>query len=289
MDQLKAMRTFVEVAKRGSFAGAAKSLGLSTSSVSRLVMDLEDWLGAPVLRRSPRTLALTSAGERFLERCAAIVDAADHLREDARALNDRPRGLLHVAAAAIPARQWITPLLPAFLSEFPDVRVQLHLQDRPVNLAEEGIDVALRIGELPDSSMIARKCADVHVRLVASPAFLERHGRPESVDTLSAYPCLLDLTGTGRRRWPIGRALSLDGPVSANDGEIIRQMALAGLGLAFLPDFFVDEDIAAGRLIELFADEIDVGMGMYLLFPARRQITPAARAFVDFLMANMKK
>lgn len=287
MNDLKAMRTFVEVARRGGFAAASAPLGMSTSSISRLVVELEDWLDTPLLRRTTRSVTLTDAGEQFLERCAEIVTAADDLQKDAQALNDQPRGKLSIAAAAYPARKRIAPLLPSFLQRYPEVRLNLHLQDKPINLIGEGMDVAIRIGHLADSSMIARRCGEVILRLTASPAFLEENGVPDTLDELPSYPCIIDMTASHGRRWPIGRQINVNGPVVANDGEIVRQMTVAGLGISLLPDFFVDEDIAAGRLKNLFADEIDERIGIYVLFPSRRQITAAARAFVNFLTERL--
>lgn len=289
MNDLKAMRTFVEVAKQGSFAATSKTLGLSTSSVSRLVLELEDWLGTPVLRRTPRNVALTDAGEQFLERCVEIVTAADSLQKDAHALTDQPRGKLNVAAAAYPARKRIAPLIPAFLERYPEVSLNLQLQDKPTDLIGEGIDVTVRIGHLADSSMIARKCGEVAMQLTASPQFLEDSGTPTSLDALPSYPCLVDMTPSHGRRWPIGRRISVTGPVIANDGDIIRQMTLAGLGISLLPDFFVDEDIAAGRLINLFADEFDERLGIYLAYASTRKITAAARAFIDFMAEHLSR
>jgi DNA-binding transcriptional LysR family regulator len=288
MHTVKPMQTFVEVAKRGSFAAAAKKLRISTSSASRQVIDLEDWLQTPLFRRTTRSLTLTDEGERYLLQCQEIVAAWDALRSDARARTEQPHGRLHVAGAAYPMRKRIAPLVPDFLAVYPEVRLHLHLQDKPVDLIVEGIDVAVRIGELEDSSLIARKCGDVTLKLTASPGFLAMHGIPPSLDELPSFPCLVDATPRHGHRWPIGRRINVDGPVTANDGEIVRQMTLVGLGISFLPDFFVEDDIAAGRLVDLFASELRQQIGIYTLLPARRQITPAARAFADFVVGRLK-
>lgn len=289
MNDLKAMRTFVEVVRRGSFAAAARSTGLSTSSVSRLVRDLEDQLDTSLMRRTARSVKLTDAGEHFLERCTDIVSAVDDLQFDARAMNDHPRGILNIAAAAYPTIKRIAPLLPIFLESYPDVQLNMNLQDQPVSLIDEGIDVAIRIGQLADSSMIARKCGEVTLRLTASPSCLEKHGLPKSVDELPSFPCLVDTTASHGRRWPIGRNLNVNGPIMANDGEIIHQMTLAGLGISLLPDFFVDDDIKDGNLISLFTDDINETIGIYLLFPSHRQLSSAARAFMDFMAEQFNK
>lgn len=287
MSNIKAMRAFVEVVKHGSFVSTAAHLGISTSSISRQVRELEDWLGTALLRRTTHHLALTDAGERYFERCREIVAATDDLHQDAKVQVDQPRGRLHVASAGYPMRKRIAPLLPSFLRNYPDVRLHLHLQDKPVDLTAEGIDVAIRIGDLADSSMIARKCGDVRLQLTAAPAFLAKHGAPKSLDEVPSFPCLVDTVPKHGRRWPIGRKIDVDGPVTANDGEIIREMTLAGLGIAYLPDFFVEDDIAEGRLISLFPEELSERVGIYTVFPARRQMTAAARAFVDFMVENL--
>lgn len=287
MHNVKAMKAFVEVARLGSFAAAAGQLKLSTSSVSRLVIDLEDWLQTPLLRRTTRHLSLTDAGERYLDRCKEIVWAWDNLGKDAKAHTEQPHGTLHVAGAAYPMRKRIAPLLPGFLNAYPDVQLHLHLQDKPVDLISEGIDVAIRIGELDDSSFIARKCGEVALRMTAAPEFLERLGTPKSLDAVPSFPCLIDTTPRHGKRWPIGRRVNVDGAVTANDGEIIRQMTLSGLGISLLPDFFVDRDVEEGRLVPLFSDDLKERIGIYTLLPVRRQITPAARAFADFVAEKL--
>jgi DNA-binding transcriptional LysR family regulator len=286
MHNVKAMKAFVEVTRLGSFAAASRRLKLSTSSVSRLVMDLEDWFQTPLLRRTTRSLTLTDAGVRYFARCEEIVAAWESLGRDAMARTATPQGKLHVAGAAIPMRKRIAPLLPHFLGQNPDVKVELHLADKPVDLIAEGIDIAIRIGELEDSSMIARKCGEISLKLTASPAFLAQLGEPKTLDDLPSFPCLVDLTPRSGRRWAVGRRIPVDGPVAANDGEIIREMTLEGMGISLLPDFFVEDDIAQGRLTNLFADELDERVGIYILLPVRRQITPAARAFADFIVEN---
>lgn len=289
MSNLKAMKAFVEVARRGSFAAAARHLNISTSSISRLVIELEDRLRAPLLRRTTRSLSLTDAGERYLVQCTEIVASWEGLEKDALASAASPRGRLHIAGAAVPMRKKISPLLPAFLRQYPDLKIELHLDDRNVDLITEGIDVAIRVGALEDSAMIARKCGEVRMRLTCSPDFLERHGRPDTVDDLPAFACLCDLTPGNSRRWPIGRRIPVDGPLAANDGEFIREMTLAGLGLSLLPDFFVDDDIAGGRLISLFEETLNERIGIYVLLPNRKQITPGARAFADYVAQNLGK
>ena len=287
MNDLKAMRTFVEVARQGSFAAAAKVLGLSTSSTSRLVINLEEWLGVQLMRRSPRQVILTEAGKRFLERCTEIVNATHDLRHEAQSLQQSPSGVLNIAAAAHPMRRLVAPLVPVFLKRYPEISLNFRLQNEQADLLAEGIDVAIRIGHLADSSLIVRKCGEVVLHLTASPEFIAQYGMPPSVDRVRDYPCLSDMAPSYGRRWPIGRGGEFEGPITVNDGEVVHQMTLAGLGISLLPDFFVRDDIAAERLVDLFPEEIDIKFGMYLMYPATRKVTPAVRAFVDFMAASL--
>ena len=287
MDQLRSMRAFVEVARSGSFARAATRLGRSTSSVSRQVMDLETWLGAPVFRRTTRRLTLTDAGGMFLPRCAGVVEAADGIERDAAAMAETPQGALHVASAPFLARHRMVPHLPEFAERFPAVRLRLHLDDHPVDLVGEGMDLAIRVGTLEDSALVTRRIGQTRLLLTASPAFLKEQGTPTSVGEISSYPCLVDTVPSHGNRWPLASGLPVDGPVTANDGEIIRDLTLAGLGISFLPDFFVEDDVRAGRLVGLFEEEIDHVIGIHVIYPPRRQITAAARTFAGFLAERL--
>ena len=287
MDNIKALRAFMAVAERGSFTAAATHLALSTSSVSRLLADLENWLQTPLLHRTTRTLSLTQAGERYLARCADIVDAWENLQNDAHIARGVPHGTLNIAGSTHPICRLIAPLLPDFLKCYPDVRVHLHMADRAIDLIADGMDAAIRIGSLADSTLLARKCGEIATRLTASPLFLERHEPPTRAKDLESLPCLVDTISREGNVWQLDGPVRVDGPLAVNDGEIVRQMTLAGLGISLLPEFFVNEDIAAGRLVELLPDTARETRGVHILFPAHRHITPAARAFSDHVAAGL--
>jgi DNA-binding transcriptional LysR family regulator len=283
LDTLRNMQAFVEVARAGSFVAAAGRLGVSTSSISRLVSDLEAWLKVPLFRRTTRRLSLTDPGRLYLARCAAIVAAADDLKRDAEALSETPRGSLRVTAAASPARYLIAPRIPAFLAAHPAVKLRFDLRDQPIDIVGEGMDLAIRIGRLEDSALVARRIGETRLMLTATPGFLARHGRPAAPGDLGALPCLVDTVPTRGARWFPDQGLAVDGPVFANSGEMIRALTLAGQGLSLLPDFFVREDVGAGRLVSLMEERFGAAIGIYAVFPPRGQITAAARAFVDFI------
>ena len=287
MDQLRSMRAFVEVARSGSFARAAARLGRSTSSISRQVMDLESWLGSPVFRRTTRRLTLTDAGEMFLSRCVGVVEAADAIERDAAAMAETPQGVLHVASAPFLARHRIVPHVRDFFDRYPAVRLRLHLDDHPVDLVGDGMDLAIRVGTLEDSALVSRRIGHTRLLLTASPGFLKERGTPTAIEELPSFPCLVDTVPSHGNRWPLGAGLRVDGPVTANNGEIVRDLTLAGLGISFLPDFFVEDDLRAGRLVGLFEGEIQRIIGIHVIYPPRRQITPAARTLAGFLAERL--
>ena len=204
MDRVKAMQVFVEVAERQGFASAARHLGLSTSAVSRQVKDLEAWLGLQLLNRTTRRIDLTEAGKAYLARCSQIVGAVAELETSARALGEEPQGALRVTAPVFMGRHLLGPVLPGFLARYPKVKLRLRLLDRFVDLVDEGFDLALRIGHLPDSSLIARKLGETRILMTAAPSYLAKHGMPTSAADLKRHNCLVDTVAGASDSWPIG-------------------------------------------------------------------------------------
>lgn len=287
MNTLVAFNTVMEVARLGSFSRAADKLDLSTSSVSRQVNEFEQWLGSSVFQRTTRRVSLTNAGELFLERMQDISASIQSLRDEAGALVATPRGRLRITAAPFFARICIAPYLPAFFRKHPDVSIDFQLSDATTDLMGEGIDVAIRIADLADSSLVARKISEATAVLTASPKFLKQHGAPKSVADLVELPCLIDTVPGYRNRWPIGKGVRVKGPVSVNNGEVVRDLTLAGLGISYLPDFFVAGDLNKGRLVRVLPDVVGAPIRIYAVFPPRRQIGSAARAFVDHLVESL--
>jgi DNA-binding transcriptional LysR family regulator len=283
MDHLKNLRAFVAVARCGGFASGARELGLSTSSISRQVAELEDWLGTDLLRRTTRRLSLTDPGSRFLQRCEDILENFDDLKREARALEAEPQGILKITASAFPARHLITPHLPAFLRRFSRIKLRMALEDEAIDLVEEGMDLAIRIGRLPESQLVSRKIGEIRLLLTATPQFLSQNREPKAVEDLRQLPCLVDTIPGHQERWPLGKGIRVDGPLFANSGEMIREMTLADLGVSLLPDFFVERDVREGRLVRLLEEELPDPVGIYALYPPRRQISSGARAFVEHL------
>jgi len=279
MNLHKSMLLFVEVAQEGSLVAAGRKLGLSAPSASRLLGDLEEWLGQPLVRRSTRHLSLTELGQSYLPRCREIIESTEALKRNAGSQSQRPRGQLRVSASGLHARRVVSAVIPNFLNENPDVSLQLETTNRFVDLMSEKMDLAIRVGSLEDSSLIARKICDFRTVLVASPGFLDIHGTPETTGELLNLPCLIDTVPRHGGRWPFLGGKTVKGPAMVNDGEIIRDLTIAGLGVAYLPEILVKDDINQGVLCELLPEIASEIHGIYAVFPPRDYISPAARTF----------
>lgn len=298
MDVFAAIRAFLAVADEGGFAPAARKSGVATSSLTRQVDGLEAYLSTILLNRSTRSVTLTPAGEDYYLRAARIIADLDEANRGMVEREGRPRGLLRVSLPVAFARLHIAPIIPAFLAAYPDIELDLVMTDAMVNLVEERIDVAIRLGSLESSTLIARRLAP-HRRLVcASPAYLERRGEPALPGDLSHHECLTFSYASGTRTWRFVRdgreeQVRVRGAVRANHSETLREVALSGLGVLLMPTWLVGADIAAGRLHQVLPDwEAHVGRtsssmssdtGIHAVYLADRRESARLRTFVDFL------
>jgi DNA-binding transcriptional LysR family regulator len=291
MDRLAGIPAFEGVVAAGSFAGAARALGLSVAAVSKQVRALEDRLGVRLLHRTTRQVRLTDAGERFHARCQHILAELEDAEREVAARQATPRGRVRVSAPMSFGERHLGPLVSAFLAANPDVEIDLVLDDRFVDILAEGFDVAVRIAELHDSSLVARRlCASRRV-LCAAPGYLARHGAPATPDELAAHRCIGYAYMASGCDWPFrtrdGRRLvRVRGPVISNNGDVLRVLALDGCGIALLPTFLVADDLRAGRLREVLPDQLDGDPAVWVLQPTRRHVPLAVRAFVEFLVAR---
>lgn len=289
LDRLEAIKLFVIVAEEGGFAAAGRRLGVAKSTVSKQIRMLEEWLGQHLLNRDSRRLALTAAGEEWLATCRRVLSELEEAEGRLSARSGQPRGRLRVSAPMTFGLLHLSPLLPRFLAHHPQIEIELVLDDRRVDLLAEGYDVAVRIGRLPDSSLIARRLGSAQSRCVASAAYLARRGRPQHPRDLSSHECLRYLYGHDAQGWPFERqgerlVVPVRGRFAANNGEVLRDAALAGLGIARLPSFIVDRDVAAGRLEALLEDWSGEAIAIHAVFPPQRRTKPALAAFLHFLV-----
>lgn len=288
MDKTVEMGVFARTVEVGSFSGAGRLLKLTPSAVSKQISRLEDRLGARLFNRTTRQLNLTEEGRAFYERCTRILADIEEAERAVTDLHDTPRGALRITATTGFTKRQVVPLIPEFLDLYPHVRVELELNDRQVDLIAEGIDVAIRIGELPDSSLVARKLG-VNRRIVcAAPSYLDKHGTPETPEELFSHNCLTFSASPRFNDWefqgPEGvRTIRVSGNFEANHTEALYDAVLAGIGLARLATYLVGPDIKAGRLIPVLKDYAREKTAIYALYPHRRHLSAKVRAFMDYL------
>ncbi len=289
MDRLANIEAFVRVAEARSFSEAARRLRSSKSAVSRSVGALEAELGVRLFHRTTRSLALTEAGRGYFERATRILTDLEEANLAVGHLQSAPRGRLRVSAPMSFGFLHLAPALPDFLRVYPEVAVDLALNDRFVDLVDEGFDVAVRIGAMDDSSLIARKLAPIRRVVCASPAYLKARGFPKSPDDLKGHECLFNSNIASSHEWrfiaPEGRPwpVAVNGRLSANSGDAMRVAALKDLGLVNLPTFIVGGDLQADRLVTVLDEFISQDLIMSAVYPHSRHLSPKVRAFVDFL------
>lgn len=294
MLDLNDVAIFVQVVRCGSFAEAARRLGVPPNTLSRRVQQLEAQLGTRLMQRSTRHLTLTSAGQVFLERCSGAVEGLMDAGEELLAVNQEPSGLVRVAAPAdffdFFAMEWLTE----FLAAHPKVRVDFVLSDGRADLIADRIDVALRGGILEDSSLFARKVLDAgNDGLVASPAYVARQGVPDTLQDLADHDCLVFSHPSGKATW---RVTGLDGAqaevqvagrFSGNTAQALRKAALAGLGIALLPSTLTQRDLRAGLLVPVLPQYHRQGHGVHMVYPSRRYLPLAVSAFMELVISKM--
>ena len=287
IDYLTAMAVFARVADTGGFSRAAESLGMSKSAVSKQVSRLEDRFGTRLLNRTTRRISLTEAGERVLEHSRRAVAEFEAAEAEVGAHRDTPSGLLRVSVGVSFGQSELAPRLAGFLAGCPDLSIDLVLNDRRVDLVEEGYDVAVRIGELADSSMMARRLGSVRSITAASPAYLDRRGRPSVPADLTGHDCLGYSYLEGGVLWrfegPAGVIRHRFAPrLMSNNGTALAAAAEQGLGIVQMPDFIVGEAVRAGRLEEILSAYPKPDVGIYAVYPAGRPLAAKVRAFIDF-------
>ena len=288
MEDLNALATFARVVDLGSFSAAAAALGVSKSAVSKQVSRLEDRLGARLLNRSTRKLSLTEAGAAFHEHCTRVVAEADAAEAAVTHMAAAPRGTLRVSAPMTFGTMHLAPALPDFLCGCPELKVELNLNDRIADLVDEGFDLAVRIGHLSDSRLVARRIASSRRMVCAAPDYWARHGRPQVPADLGAHRCLRYTLIADADDWRFrmdGRrvAVRVAGPMAANNGEALLVAAMGGLGVAALPAFIAGPALADGRLEAVLDAYEDEPLPIHAVTPHRRHPAPKVRAFIDFL------
>ena len=290
MDKLRSMEILVAVVDQGSFTAAAETFRISPVMVGKHIRQLEERLGTRLLARTTRRQSLTEIGRQYVEQCRQILAQIAAAETGAEAMRSTPRGKLKITAPVSFGSECIAPLMADYLAAYPDVSLELNLNDRMADLVEEGFDAAIRIGALEDSGMVARPLRPYAMVICASPAYLARHGTPRTPDDLARHECVDFMQWSRHMRWRLsGKEARHDGvtPESrfrSNNGQALRMAALHGFGIVMQAEILLAGDIAAGRLVPLLADYVPAPRLMHVLYPRDRQPTPKLTTFIDFLL-----
>jgi DNA-binding transcriptional LysR family regulator len=287
-DRLSGLAVFAQVVDSGGFSAAARTLGLTPSAVSKQIGLLEDRLGARLLHRTTRRVALTEVGAAFYERARGVLTALDEAERSVTDLNAVPRGTLRLSIPVHFGQFHIAPILPGFMAQYPEVTLDLDMSDRYVDLIGESIDVAVRIGGLQDSSLIVRRLAPNRRIVCASPAYLAAHGTPAAPADLAEHNCLTFHQHGPAVEWRFGegerrQTVRVSGTLQANNIEALRAAAVAGVGIIRMSAYVLAGELAEGRLVPVLADFEARDAEVYALYPAARHLSPKVRAFVDYL------
>ncbi|MBC3874537.1 LysR family transcriptional regulator [Undibacterium flavidum] len=294
MDQFKQISTFAEVATRGSLSAAARAEGVAPAMIGRRLDALEERLDVKLLQRTTRKIALTIEGAAFLEDCQRILAELEEAETSVSERSAKASGQLTISAPAGFGRQHVAPLIPNFLAEHKEVKLTLNLNDRVVDLIGEGVDVAIRIATLTDSNLIGVKLADNKRVVVASPDYIKRYGRPQTLEDLHHHNCLTFSSDGSQRGWTFkehGKNVlrKVEGNMVCNDGAVLHDWALSGKGLAWRSMWEVGSEIETGKLVTVLDEYNAPGNDIYAIFAQRRHLPLRIRAFVDFLRASYSK
>lgn len=284
MNRWEGLDEFIAVAETGQFTAAAQRIGLSSSQVSRQIARLEERLQTRLFYRSTRKVALTEAGQTFLQHCQRLVDARDEAMRAISDLTGEPKGLLRMTCAVAYGERFIVPLVNAFMARHPQLRVDIELSNRPLDLVHEGLDLAIRLGRLQDSRLVATRLAPRIMYLCAAPSYLERYGRPHSLSELARHNCLVGSSD----QWTFQQdgkeqSLRVQGNWRCNSGQAVLDAALRGFGLCQLPDYYVLDHLKSGELVSLLEQHRPPNTAVWALYPQQRHLSPKVRQLVDAL------
>ncbi|MBD2231211.1 LysR family transcriptional regulator [Phormidium tenue] len=288
MDKLESMRAFTQVVEAGGFAAAARQMDLSRSQVNKLVLNLEEHLQTQLLQRTTRKVSPTDAGRAYYDRCLAIFADLEEADLALTRLHQEPRGSLRVNAPMTFGTLHLAPLVVEFMAQYPDLYVELVLNDRRIDPIEEGFDITIRIAaQPPGPGLIAHKLAPCPLVVCAAPGYLQRHGTATHPDDLKQHDCLHYGHRAQDNSWTLvgdePHTVTINGPLCCNNGEVLRAAALEGLGIVMLPNFIVAKDVKAGRLRPILADYPPPAINIYALYPVNRHLSAKVTRLVEFL------
>ena len=295
MDRLTEMEAFATVVDQGGFTDAARKMGISKSAVSKHVSSLESRLGARLLNRTTRRVSPTEIGLAYYDRARRVLNDAGEADALVSSMQSAPSGLLRISVATDFGVNHMSPILGDFLADYPDITVNMVLNNRYVELISEGFDLAIRIGEMEDSSLRARKLTETAKRLIAAPSYFEQYGRPEKIDDLNEHKLLHYSNQSAGNVWkltaPSGekRQVRTQGWLTVNDGQSLLNACVSGLGIAYLPSFLYADALEEGLVEEAMPSLPPESQGIYAVYPPGRYTQPKVRTFIDFLVEAFKE
>lgn len=295
MDRFQSLLAFARVVEAGSFARAADRLDVSVSAVSRQVSDLESHLGVRLLNRTTRRLSMTESGQAFYERCVQLLADLEEAEEAVSASAVVPRGTLRITASISFGAGYLAPAIAEFRERHPQLRFDIELSDRAVDLVDERIDLAIRIGDIGSQALIGRRIGTAQMVCCASPAYLARHPAPRTPADLASHACLTYEYSSEGNLWRFTDAarsvheVKVSGTAHANNGAMLAALAVAGVGITLEPDFIVASDVRGGRLVRLLRDYAPPAISINAAYPSRRHLSAKVRAFIDFLAARFER
>jgi len=293
VDKLSSMKAFVQVARLGSFSAAAEALGISKAMVSKHIKRLENSLGVQLLNRTTRHLALTEVGTVYRDRVREILNDIEETELSVSELSSEPIGTVRIMAPTSFGAFHLSRAIAAYLEEYPRVNVELFLTERTPDLVEEGLDLAVRVGALEDSSLFARKLADVRMVVSGAPEYLERHGIPRTPDDLLEHNCLILMAHATAEAWTFRtdtgvRKINVHGNVKSNASDALRIAAIQGSGLVSLPIYMLDLDIKSGRLVPVLVEYESTPRPIHVVYQHRMYLSAKVRTLVDFLVRRFQ-
>ncbi|MEO6928879.1 MAG: LysR family transcriptional regulator [Casimicrobiaceae bacterium] len=295
MDRFLAMSVFAQVVEKGHLTHAAETLGISASAVSRHVAELEAHLHVRLLNRTTRRMSLTEAGQVFYARCVQLLADLEEAEVVVSAGSVVPSGTLKLTCSITWGIRVLAPAIAAFVERFPQIRFEIELSDRAVDIVDEGIDLAIRIGDIGAQSLIGRRIGTMRLVCCAAPAYVAAHGSPAHPQELSRHRCLTYAYSASGNTWrfrdaaDVEHAVRVSGAVHANNGQMLATLAAAGMGIVMEPDFIVAPELASGALLPLLADYAPASAGIYVDYASRRQLSAKVRAFVDYMAARFTR
>ena len=292
MDLFTSLKSYAQVVESGSFARAAERLDLSTTAISKHVADLEAHLQTRLLNRTTRKLSMTESGQAFYGRCIQLLQDLEEAEEEAAGAAGTPRGTLRLTAPVNFGVREVAPALATFSMQQPEMKFDVQLSDRVVDLVEEGFDLAIRIGRPGSENLVARRLGEIRVLVCASPNYLKLHGTPVTPDDLTHHNCFTYEYSVPRSQWRLRDAegmehlVQVSGSMHSNNGDLLAEAGAQGGGVVWLPDFIVSDYLQDGRLVPLLSDYSGLSLPIYAVYPSRKHLSAKVRVFVDFLVAR---